>query len=305
MDDGELSDSGSYGNARRGRVYARRRGRGGTASSASGQGRRRSSTNPVHIDVDLASDSDSDSDRTASQSAARARKTRTQQKKKKKASGAGTSSDSATKKRRKKTASEPKAEQRLKRYRPKQSVATTMRIKRALGQRMFLLDEKMLHSTEDGHPYGHFVVLGSRGNAYDVTIDRLVSCQCPDFLKGNLCKHVIFVLVRVLGRAQNDPLVWQQALLTSELQDIFDGAEEAGRRRDVLANDAARRAYKLATSGETAEGRGLLGDITFVYQGSIHACYVCIRYVQLLGDLLKRPVIARFAMKINRLPMSA
>jgi hypothetical protein len=41
--------------------------------------------------------------------------------------------------------------------------------------------------------------------------------DCPYAVKGNECKHVIFVLVRVL-KASN---WWQKAYLSSELHEIF------------------------------------------------------------------------------------
>ena len=35
-----------------------------------------------------------------------------------------------------------------------------------------------------------FVVMGSTGNIYTVSIGNLVQCSCPDHAKGNLCKHI-------------------------------------------------------------------------------------------------------------------
>ena len=52
---------------------------------------------------------------------------------------------------------------------------------------------------------------------YKVTVSRHPSCTCPDFQKGNFCKHLLFVMLRVIRLADTDPLVWQRALLTSEV----------------------------------------------------------------------------------------
>ena len=41
-------------------------------------------------------------------------------------------------------------------------------------------------------------------------------CTCPDHAKGNVCKHILFVMLRALRLAPDDPLVWQRALLKSE-----------------------------------------------------------------------------------------
>ena len=53
---------------------------------------------------------------------------------------------------------------------------------------------------------------------YQVTVGKHPDCTCPDFQKGNLCKHYLFVMLRVLRLDQTDPLVWQKALLKSEVR---------------------------------------------------------------------------------------
>lgn len=35
-----------------------------------------------------------------------------------------------------------------------------------------------------------------------------------------MCKHYLYVMIRVLRLDQNDPLVWQRALLTSEAEEV-------------------------------------------------------------------------------------
>lgn len=52
---------------------------------------------------------------------------------------------------------------------------------------------------------------------YTVTISKHPKCTCPDFGNGNVCKHVLFVLTRVLGLRPTNPLVWQRGLLKSEV----------------------------------------------------------------------------------------
>jgi uncharacterized Zn finger protein len=53
---------------------------------------------------------------------------------------------------------------------------------------------------------------------YDVTISRRPHCSCPDHANGNLCKHILFVMLRVLKLSTTNPLVWQKALLTKEVR---------------------------------------------------------------------------------------
>lgn len=57
---------------------------------------------------------------------------------------------------------------------------------------------------------------------YNVTIAQQPTCTCPHAEQGKQCKHVVFVLARVL-RAKPQ-YIYQLALLSEELVDIFDHA---------------------------------------------------------------------------------
>lgn len=112
-------------------------------------------------------------------------------------------------------------EKRLKKYVSSCSASVSSRMDRALSQRLYLLDQKQVSETERT-----FSVLGSTGNVYDVSISRISSCTCPDFLKGNhLCKHILFVLTKALHIARTSPHVYQRALLGDELREIFRAAD--------------------------------------------------------------------------------
>ena len=50
-------------------------------------------------------------------------------------------------------------------------------------------------------------------------VGRFPHCTCPDFAKGNICKHYLYVMIRVLRLRQDDPVVWQRALLPSEAEE--------------------------------------------------------------------------------------
>jgi hypothetical protein len=63
---------------------------------------------------------------------------------------------------------------------------------------------------------------GSTGNIYTVTVARQPTCTCPHAREGNQCKHVLYVLSRVL-RARYE-LVYQLALLEGEVREILEGA---------------------------------------------------------------------------------
>eukprot|EP00878_Enallax_costatus_P008630 GHUV01009023.1.p1 GENE.GHUV01009023.1~~GHUV01009023.1.p1 ORF type:complete len:344 (+),score=82.61 GHUV01009023.1:103-1134(+) len=145
------------------------------------------------------------------------------------------------------------------RFSAQPSQAIYQRIQRALpgsGHRMFLINTKELAPA--GAPGGRsqeFAVLGATGNVYNVTISRHPHCTCPDHAKGNLCKHILFVMLRVLKLATDNPLVWQKALLTKEVEEVLSGAHSqgVGHLAGVLADDQVRQAYAAAAGQEGAE----------------------------------------------------
>ncbi|KAJ1660865.1 hypothetical protein IWQ61_000274 [Dispira simplex] len=66
-----------------------------------------------------------------------------------------------------------------------------------------------------------FRILGSAEKVYKVTITHLPSCNCMDFRMGNHCKHILFVMIKIIRLPTESPLVYQNAWLTSELEDMF------------------------------------------------------------------------------------
>ena len=121
-----------------------------------------------------------------------------------------------------------------------------------------------------------YAVLGSTGNVYQITIGTLHHCTCPDFAKGNLCKHVMFVLLKVLRVDSNskyvmhlpltvyvykqrnaiccDRYVYQKALLTTELAQIFEAAPQTLFDSEVVATAAVRKKYKKITGNGDDDG---------------------------------------------------
>ncbi|KAL2160977.1 hypothetical protein VTH06DRAFT_8689 [Thermothelomyces fergusii] len=80
--------------------------------------------------------------------------------------------------------------------------------------------EEKKEEEEEEEPCETVVLTGSCGNVYKVTISRFPGCNCPQ--RGRQCKHVVFVLARVL-RAKFE-YVYQLALLGSELRETLDKA---------------------------------------------------------------------------------
>eukprot|EP00977_Amphora_coffeiformis_P010721 scaffold2512_cov164-Amphora_coffeaeformis.AAC.6 len=153
----------------------------------------------------------------------------------------------------------PSGEKRLKKYRPTCSRGVQDRIARARNQRLFLVEPPTppaaaAAGNEDGSNSlsRECTVLGSTGNVYKVTLAHLVHCTCPDHAKGNVCKHILFVMLKVVGLPATSPLVHQAALLSNELREIFAMLDQrmaqVGRNGGVMANARVREAYQDLTS---------------------------------------------------------
>ncbi|EWC44583.1 hypothetical protein DRE_06664 [Drechslerella stenobrocha 248] len=114
-----------------------------------------------------------------------------------------------------KETTEPEEPPRRKRFRATCPQAIAERWDRMRVQRMFCLgrqrDESAL--TEE------FKVAGSTGNVYTVLLANVPRCNCPDSRKNGTCKHILFVMSKVLR--VRDGLAYQAALLNSELLEIF------------------------------------------------------------------------------------
>jgi hypothetical protein len=128
----------------------------------------------------------------------------------------------------------PPVEKRLKRYRSSCPQGTQQRIARARTQQLFLVQKGDVTNLSCS-----FVVLGSTGNVYTVKIERVPDCTCPDHAKGNLCKHILFVLLKVMALDANSPLVYQAAWLSSELKHMF---QQLGRRYQQLSHGTSANA---------------------------------------------------------------
>ncbi|XP_059461703.1 uncharacterized protein LOC132190679 [Corylus avellana] len=93
------------------------------------------------------------------------------------------------------------------RFRPIQPIVD--RILRALRH-----DLRLLHRSES-----KFFVLGATSNVYTVTLSATPSCTCPD--RTTPCKHILFVLIRVLGVSLNDTCLRRRNLRPCHLNRLL------------------------------------------------------------------------------------
>ncbi|KAJ3552543.1 hypothetical protein NPX13_g11087 [Xylaria arbuscula] len=97
------------------------------------------------------------------------------------------------KKTKKKKKEERKAdeEKRLRRFREKAPASFEAIYERATSQRFYVLSR--VRGGDPDCPEEDVEMTGSTGNIYHVHIAKLPSCDCPHALKGNQCKHIIYV----------------------------------------------------------------------------------------------------------------
>ncbi|KAG5979008.1 hypothetical protein E4U55_005670 [Claviceps digitariae] len=131
----------------------------------------------------------------------------------------------------------PRQEKRMRRYRSSAPKAFHDVYERALSQRFYVL-QRTRGGTEDC-PEEKCEVAGSTGNIYTVEISQTPKCTCPHALKDNHCKHIIYILARVLQAPYHH--VYQRALLSSELREIFANAPVVDDAKSAEASTASNR----------------------------------------------------------------
>jgi hypothetical protein len=100
---------------------------------------------------------------------------------------------------------------------------TMIRIPKPIGSSQLseILADDRCHPCEDSELALAFNMAGSTGNIYTVTLDYRPTCTCPDFEKReDVCKHIMYTLVKVVGLPKTSTSVYQKALLTTELAEI-------------------------------------------------------------------------------------
>ncbi|EPS93838.1 hypothetical protein FOMPIDRAFT_1026400 [Fomitopsis schrenkii] len=167
-------------------------------------------------------------------------------------------------------------EKRPARFRAKCPQNILERLDRVISQRFFMIDR-----TRNGDELKEeFSVLGSTGNVYTVIVDKTPSCNCPDATKGNHCKHILFIFLKVLQVTQASGYWFQKGLLTSELQDIFDNAPPAP---NALANPRIREAYARATGKTSSPSAAQPSAEKKRVPGKDDDCPICYENMQRAG----------------------
>lgn len=134
------------------------------------------------------------------------------------------------------------------------------RLDRALKHPILLVDR-----TEDPNgSWREFHIQGSTGDIYVVRICRDPSCTCLDFQKrrkgeasgaAGPCKHILFVMHRVLKVERMDMRLYQVSLLDSEVTELFADAPAAP-GSDLMADGAVVTAFRESQQDDDDESDG-------------------------------------------------
>jgi len=127
------------------------------------------------------------------------------------------------------------------------SVEVQKRIKRALEERLFVVDNLDVSSS-----CRQFAIMGSTGNVYTVQIGSDVRCTCPDFARGfHNCKHLLYVLIRVLRVSRTDPRLVAKRFPAAEVARLLSEAPHV--HPSCLADARVRSAYEQIKGGATEQ----------------------------------------------------
>lgn len=130
------------------------------------------------------------------------------------------------KKRKKKT-----KEKRLSKKRSKISTKEIQRIDESLSEKFLVLTRKVTPN-EDGklQDFDFDLFSFNENNINQVHIGVQPTCSCNDYEKGT-CKHLFFCFLKVLGIHRDSDLIYQRALLSSELESM-DGNDIILKKED-------------------------------------------------------------------------
>ncbi|CAK9184886.1 unnamed protein product [Ilex paraguariensis] len=101
------------------------------------------------------------------------------------------------------------AEEHHQHHRIKSTQPLEDRVLRAIRHRL-----RLLHRSNSD-----FFILGATGNVYTVSLSLTPSCSCPD--RTTPCKHILFVLIRVLGVSLDDGCLLRKTLRPCELHRLL------------------------------------------------------------------------------------
>ena len=127
---------------------------------------------------------------------------------------------------------------------------SSRRIERCYTDNIYLIESFPPDDDEDD-PERKFKIMGHSGNVYTVTIAKHPKCTCPDFfLRRNRCKHIFFVLMRIM----NIDNYTDSSYTEGELIDMFNNIPP-------IAQNLMYKGSAVPNEGKEVEQKFEKGDI--------------------------------------------
>ncbi|WVF72215.1 hypothetical protein IAT40_007027 [Kwoniella sp. CBS 6097] len=150
------------------------------------------------------------------------------------------------------------------------------KFKKAISQRMFMIAREK--GGQGQNQYEDFKILGSTGNVYTTRICNKPKCDCPDYIFNGrtICKHTIFVLIRILKVPDGSSVWYQPTLTASEIEQVFANAPPTP--SEAIHADA-HKAYMKAT-GATVQEEAVADEV----KAQAEAAGVNLKRLEVIGD---------------------
>jgi hypothetical protein len=123
------------------------------------------------------------------------------------------------------------------------------RKQRGATQNIFLI-ETIIDDSND-NTERKYVVMGSTGNVYNVIIKDVPECTCPDYMtRGKRCKHIYFILIRVMKSTNED----QEEYSKDELHEMFNNIPQV--MNNLIVDNKTKTTYeKLKQSNKLSKSK--------------------------------------------------
>lgn len=113
-----------------------------------------------------------------------------------------------------------------------------LRKNRGKHQNIFLIET--IDTINQTNLIKQYVVMGSTGNVYTVTIENTPKCTCPDYAtRKKRCKHIYFILIKVMKVDDED----QKKYTDKELVEMFNNIPSI--TNQLIVDDKIKQTYKL------------------------------------------------------------
>lgn len=118
------------------------------------------------------------------------------------------------------------------------------RKQRGLTQKLYLV-ESLPKSISFSRTY---LVMGSSGNVYTVIITNIPTCTCPDYKKRHqLCKHIYFILHRIMKVVENDDKL---KYTNKELNELFKNIPSTFSQNIIVSENIKNKYHRLINKEE-------------------------------------------------------